>query len=304
MNRLRRQIKYNRFLRILLALPIYIRRVVLRRRSLGLMQYYDHTVVGGHLIVAPNNIPGRFKVDAKSDLAKRVITTGSFEPDLTELLKRFSEVGGDVVNIGANIGFYAIFFASEYSNARKVIAIEPNPEAFSLLQRNIDANGQRDRIEAFRIGIGEVAGKVELAFVPGKTEYSSLGGIVHPAVDGLLQHTVLVDVMPLAEAITNGEFDPSLLFIDTEGAELLVMKGSENVLVKFSPLLVFECEDALLKKFGHSSEMLAAYLQSLGYEVRDASMPSLKLVHPFTGVALAIPKEGKDWQRVLATQYS
>jgi len=259
------------------------------------MQHYNHTVVGGHLIVAPINFPGRFKVDATSDLAKRVISTGSFEPEITELLKHFSNVCGDVVNIGANIGFYTIFFASQYSNARKVIAIEPNPEALSLLQWNIEANQQSSRVDTIQVGIGDVAGTMELAFVPGKSEYSSLRKIVHQAVEGLIQQKVLVDVMPLGQAVGNSNFDPSLIFIDTEGAELLVLKGAKSVLEEFSPLLIFECEDVLLQKFGHSSEMLEAYVRSLGYEVRDASEPCLKLLHPFTGVAVAIPKNSKDW---------
>jgi FkbM family methyltransferase len=258
------------------------------------MQYYNHTVVGGHLIVVPNNIPGRFKVDATSDLAKRVITTGSFEPKLTALLKCFSDVDGDVVNIGANIGFYTVYFASQYKRVRKVIAIEPNPEAFSLLRWNVEANHHGSRVEALRVGIGDAVASMELAFVPGKSEYSSLKTIVHPAVGDLNQEKVVVDVMPLEKAVENLEFDPSLIFIDTEGAELLVLRGAKSVLRKFFPLLVFECEDALLQKFGHSSEMIDDFVKSLGYEVRDASMPEFGLVHPFTGVAVAIPKSSKD----------
>lgn len=303
MNRLQRQIKYNRFLRLLLFLPLWIRRVVLKKRSLGLIQNYNRTVVGGHLIVTPTNFPGRFKVDATSDLAKRVITTGSFEPELTKLLKCFSDVDGDVVNIGANIGFYAIFFATQYSKARKVIAIEPNPEAFSLLQWNVEANHVASRVDTLRVGISDMGGVVELAVVPGKSEYSSLRRIVHPAVEGLTQQKVLVDVMPLEQAVANMEFDPTLIFIDTEGAELLVLKGAKSVLERFAPLLVFECEDALLQKFNHSSEMLDVYIENLGYDVRDASDPSLGLHHPFTGVAVAIPKNNKHKVDILVKKY-
>ncbi len=244
-------------------------------------------------MVAPENFPGRFKVDATSDLAKRVITTGSFEPRITELLKRFSDVDGDVVNIGANIGFYSVFFARQYTNVRKVIAIEPNPEAFSLLLWNVKSNDEGSRIEAICVGIGDEITSMDLAFVPGKTEYSSLGKVVHSAVEGMPQKKVRVEVVPLQKAVENLDFDPSLIFIDTEGAELLVLRGAKDVLERFSPVLVFECEDALLQKFGHSSEMLDDYVNSLGYQVRDASSPEYGLVHPFKGVAVAIPRNEK-----------
>ena len=44
-----------------------------------MMRYYNQVVFGGHLILGPTNFPGKFKVDATSDLAKRVIKDGAFE---------------------------------------------------------------------------------------------------------------------------------------------------------------------------------------------------------------------------------
>ena len=69
------------------------------------MRYYNEVVIGGHLIIEARNFPGQFKLDATSALAKRVIKTGEFEPELTASLSHFSSVRGDVINIGANIGF-------------------------------------------------------------------------------------------------------------------------------------------------------------------------------------------------------
>ena len=66
-----------------------------------------------------------------------------------------------------------------------------------------------------------------------------------------------------------------------------------------SPLLIFECEDDLLKSFNHSSKMLESYIAALGYEVRDASAPGRRPIHPFSGVIIAVPTKRKDWLDIL-----
>lgn len=282
-------------------IPAWVRQKMQRIRWFSLMKYYERVVVGGQLVIAPNNFPGRFRVSATSDLAKRVITFGDFEPELTSLLKHFSDIDGDVVNIGANVGFYSVFFARTFHNARKIIAIEPNPEAFEMLKLNIALNGVNGMIEPLQVCIGEDKGQIEFSFIPGKSEYSSMGGISHHAVRGLKQETIAIDVMPLAEAASGHLSDPKMMFIDTEGAELLVLKGAEDILRNAMPILIFECEDALLVKFGHSSEQLESYVAGLGYEVRNAADTTRKLIHPFTGVAVAVPTGQEEFSNIIGT---
>ena len=127
----------SQLLRLFLFIPLWIAKKLRNRREKRLLRYYDQVVYGGNLIIDPSNFPGKFKVSATSDLAKRVIRDSTFEPELTALLARFSDIGGVVVNIGANIGFYSVFFAKQFPNIRKVVAIEPNPEAVDLLKWNI-----------------------------------------------------------------------------------------------------------------------------------------------------------------------
>jgi FkbM family methyltransferase len=297
--RVKQYVNSSRILTALFFFPLWLKRKWIKGRTAGLMLNYDQVVNGGHLIIGPTNFPGHFKLDATSDLAKRVICDGVFEPELTGLLSRFADIGGDVVNVGANVGFYAIYFAHCFSNIRRVIAIEPNPEAFELLKYNIASNGVGDRVECVQACIGDVPGQVEFAFVPGKSEYSSIARINHAAVSGFVQEHVTVNVFQLSDVTTDRDLEPGLIFIDTEGAELLVIRGAEEIIKKSRPLLFFECEDKLLRKFGHTSEMLHSAVAGLGYEVRNALAPRLELVHPFSGVAVAIPNDRREMLRVL-----
>ena len=166
LDKLLQHMKSSRVIRALLFLPIWIRRRFIHANAKAVLRNYDRTVRGGYLIISPSNFPGKFKVDATSDLARRVVQEGVFEPELTALLNDFAGCRGDIVNVGANIGFYAVFFAQNFPNIRRVLAVEPNPEAFEMLQQNIEANGVGHRVEVLQACIGEAPGRVELAIVP------------------------------------------------------------------------------------------------------------------------------------------
>ena len=288
---LKQFLKHNGVFRTLLAGPLAARSRWISRRAHDCATRYRRAVTGGEVLVRTANIPGQFYVPAASDLAVRIISHGRYEPEVTTRLGRLSDLAGDVVNIGANVGIHAVFLAHHFRNARRIYAVEPNPEAFAFLTRNVALNGLDSRITPIQACIGAAAGELEFAIVPGMPEYSSLGHIVHPSVKGRAQTTIRVPVFPLQLAIGNADLEPSLLLIDTEGAELLVFRGAAALLTTNRPLLLFECSDPLLRKFGHSSALLVQFLESCDYTVRDAEAPRLQLQHPFDGEALGVPRE-------------
>ncbi len=245
---------------------------------------YGESVVGGVLELSPRNIPGRFFVPATSHLAKRVAIRGEYEPEVTAALMKLPKSNGAFVNVGANVGFFSVFAANQLG-FEKVVAIEPNPDAFELLVRNLRNNGLSERVSAHRVCVARIGGEVEFATIEGKPEFSSIGGIVHPSVKHEQTKTIMVAAVPLDEIL--GDTPVSILFVDTEGAEEEVFSGAEEILVRDKPVLFFECSDLMLQKFGSSSESLERKLTGLGYRVRNGLAPSLKLRHPYEGEAVA-----------------
>lgn len=191
---------------------------------------------------------------------------------------------GLIVNIGANIGFYSVQLAKAFPN-HSVLAIEPNPEAFELLNINIEQNGLAERIRTVRACVGDAVGKVRLAYIKGKPEYSSIGGIVHECTRLQLQNEVDAEVFPLA-ALLDGQ-KVSMIIMDVEGAEMLVFRGAEEVLANDHPLIICECEELLLNKFGHSSKELVQLLEKHGYQVANEMDPAERISFPFTGNIIA-----------------
>jgi FkbM family methyltransferase len=119
--------------------------------------------------------------------------------------------GSVVVDIGANIGVFALFAAC--SGARIVEAYEPSAESFSLLQQNIAANGFDNVIHAKRYAVvGEMSGPVK--FPRSSSVHNAiLSNNVADAVDfDLVSTRTLSQVVAAAGSV-------DLLKLDCEGAE-------------------------------------------------------------------------------------
>lgn len=120
------------------------------------------------------------------------------------------------VDIGANVGTYALFVATRAGRGARVLAFEPHPRTFAKLAYNLAVNGTRD-VVAKNLAIAGEAGAMEL--------YSDGGGnIGHASLlregAGAVRSTQAVQVAPLAAILAEEGIEAiDLLKIDVEGFE-------------------------------------------------------------------------------------
>ena len=107
------------------GLNYYARKYVLRRRHL-VRKIHDYK------LLLDLRDPG---------LSRDVAIRGSREEQLKYIIDRVVGPGDVVLDVGANIGYYAIMLAKRVGSSGKVYAMEPEPHNLELLQRNIDLNG-------------------------------------------------------------------------------------------------------------------------------------------------------------------
>ena len=220
---------------------------------------------GGSLYVRPSNIASEFIIDLRSHVALQILEQGVYEEEITDAITRLTlENEGVVVNVGANIGLMAVFLANTF--ARKTVAIEPNPEAFDFLQKNISLNGLTGRVACIQACVGAKHGQVDFCYVRGKPEYSSMGAIVHPCVSDEKREVLSVPVRPLGQLIAE---PVAFMLVDTEGAEELVFEGAQEIIRRDHPVIMCECSDMLLSKFGSSAQKVVGWLIEQGYSVSD-----------------------------------
>ena len=231
---------------------------------------------------------GEFYLDARSSLFKRVVTSGEYEPELTQRCIDHLDPDRDVIDIGANVGFHAVLFG-QHVRAGRVLSVEPIPGALSRLRRNLARNGLTDRVEIFEGVISSNSEEVEIKMIPGREEFSSLGAMTHPSVAGAKIEFLTVAATTLDELVATKGLNPGFIKVDVEGAEHLVFAGGGQTLRQFRPVVLSELSDPLLKSNGSSSADVIAAIERCGYQVIDPLCPGVRPgLRPF-GDILCVP---------------
>lgn len=120
-------------------------------------------------------------------------------------------------DVGANVGSYTVL-ASGYCKAR-TIAIEPGPQAFQQLNKNVMVNHIEPLVRVMNIGAG--SSKTKLLFT---NSYDTVNHIVPESERENEEVVIEIPVMSLDE-IFDGVKAPTLIKIDVEGFETEVISG-------------------------------------------------------------------------------
>jgi FkbM family methyltransferase len=120
-------------------------------------------------------VTGLYSLTRRSGLletgfGRKLFTTSYFlykrylEDPFAALAKRHPELfhGGDILDIGANIGYTASLFAQAADADAKVYAFEPEPFNFELLQCSIRDRHLQKKVIAVHSAVGEQSGAIEL----------------------------------------------------------------------------------------------------------------------------------------------
>lgn len=119
------------------------------------------------------------------------------------------------VDVGANVGSYTLL-AAGVAGAR-ALSLEPVPETFSRLRRNILLNDLQDRVRCESIAVAAAEGFLRMT-----THLDTMNRITDSA-EGSLVRAATLDSLLGAEA-------PTLLKIDVEGHEASALAGASNTL--------------------------------------------------------------------------
>ena len=163
------------------------------------------------------------------------------------------------VDIGAHHGAYAIVVGKMLrESGGKVIAVEPNPDSFQVLRRNVELNGLDDTVYCIHKAASDKNGK---AFITTDDVQSRLTG------HGEANYSVeTVTLRSLLEA--HGIDHVDALQVDVEGAELPVLRGFpwENITVD---RIYCEFHPYAWNEFGYDGRELKRFMRGLNLRCFD-----------------------------------
>jgi FkbM family methyltransferase len=193
-----------------------------------------------------------------------IADTKSYEPYVTEEIRRLLKPGMTFIDIGANIGYFALLAAALVGPTGKVYAFEPNPDNCRMVEMSIEANSFAN-IQLFPYAVAEARQQFNLD-VGGTNSNGRIIDFSPDAVPG--QATpILVQAVVLDDALTGLE-RVDVIKLDIEGAEPRAWQGMQRIIGRFRPTLVFEFSPELIPVTSHvSAESFLNQILAQQYEL-------------------------------------
>ena len=157
-------------------------------------------------------------------------TSSGYEPGVKKVFR--PKQGEVVIDIGAHIGTYTVRAAKAVGKEGLVIALEPDPENFRLLNVNVKLN-KLENVVTLCMGAYETDG-VAIMF---RSEYRSCHSLTR-VPGGFIEETRVptITLDTLLRRFNLSRID--WLKIDVEGGELLVLKGADKALELLKNLII------------------------------------------------------------------
>ena len=224
-------------------------------QKIGEMRYPDRDVaiqIGSHKL---NVFSPR-----KNRIGRALYVNRIWEPEVTKALDENTKPGMVALDVGADIGYYTLNLARRVGLKGRVIAFEPIPDARQRLEENIDLNGYQN-ITISEYALGNQEGVVYLEDPFNKSRISltkSNGG----------SKDIKVTIKRMDDLINDLGLDRiDIVKMDIEGAEHEALRGMEQSLRKYKPVLVIEVHKHYLPLFDSTTDDLRSWLSGLDYKI-------------------------------------
>jgi FkbM family methyltransferase len=177
-----------------------------------------------------------------------------------ENLMSLIKPGDFVMDIGTNYGTTILQFANLIGVKGKAFGFEPDPINFEICKQNIQLN-QFKNLSVENIGLGNKEAEVNLVV---DFESNRGGNRISENIVGKESHQI--KIIQFDNWILDKKIEKiNLIKIDVEGYEMEVLKGAEQSIIKYKPILFIELDDNNLKQQNSSAKELISYLINLNY---------------------------------------
>ena len=150
----------------------------------------------------------------------------AWNPAEYEAFRRAVRPGAVALDVGANVGAYALLLGQWAGSSGAVYAFEPAPGAFAGLEGHVALNRLADVIRPVRAAIGDREGSAHLT-ISGTAGESRLVGAGEPAA---AVSTIDVPIVTIDRFCERQGLAPDFIKIDVEGWELAALRGARRTI--------------------------------------------------------------------------
>ncbi len=219
-----------------------------------------------------------------------------YEDPFWALAKRSPELfaAGDILDIGANIGYTACVFAAARKQSAKIYAFEPDLASFATLGEIIRRKKLGDAVEILNMAVGSADGTLEFWH---NEEHSA----DHRVVTDRFRSSKLakekfttVGVVSVDRFVTARNLNSvSFIKIDVQGYELAVCEGMRQTLEKFPAVVIaFEFAPDGMRELGFEPTALLVFFRSAGYQLHILTRAATTLAPDNRTIEVAAESSG------------
>ncbi len=187
---------------------------------------------------------------------------GARELDHKLILERELKEGMTVLDLGANIGYYAIMESKLIGDSGFIYALEPHPSNVALLKTNIQLNKLTESIDVYQMGGSNKNGT--------ETLHISAESNLHSFLKDKNSSDETVDVpMVTIHEFRKGRKNIDFIRMDIEGYEVEVFEGLLPALddKDFRPSILFETHRSKYTE-EHTIKKSLKFMFEKGYQVK------------------------------------
>tara|TARA_X000000950_G_scaffold289477_1_gene413957 strand:+ start:2176 stop:3156 length:981 start_codon:yes stop_codon:yes gene_type:complete len=191
------------------------------------------------LIIKKVNEYKMYLLTNDNGISRSLILFGKREEDKMYILNKIFKKDMNIFDIGANIGYYTIFFLIKIKKG-KILAIEPSSENLKLCKKNVELNNlSMKNINFIPAGVSNINAK--------KTFFMSRQSNLHTFnIEGSAKRHLNGESRVVktftVHSLSKKFFVPNLIRMDVEGHECQIISGMLKYIKKgiFKPHICFE----------------------------------------------------------------
>jgi FkbM family methyltransferase len=227
-----------------------------------LIARFAHAVDRGYRVVTPS-WKLSLAIDPAEEIGRALVQMGVYDLPVSEAIWRLLDPGEQAIDAGANIGYMTSIMAAKAGPCGRVIAFEPHPHLFSILQENVGRwrKFTSGRVTAHRVALSNRSGRGTLHAPDGFERNRGLASLNE--VDNSAD--IPVEVSRLDHYVRNCNA-VGLLKVDVEGHELQVFQGSEMLLAGRG------IRDIVFEEFRDHPTPVTVFLERFGYAIYQLDM--------------------------------
>jgi FkbM family methyltransferase len=217
----------------------------------------------------------RMYIMIPEEISLHLFRHGMYEPGLTAMILKFLKPGMIFFDIGAHYGYFTLLASNIVGKYGKVHAFEPTPNTYEILKCN---SASKENVILNQCAVLERHQMVVIHDYG--YEYSGFNSMFAERLPSEIASKIRtvkhkVKAVSVDEYVASVSVVPDFIKIDAESSESMILRGMDDTIKKYRPMISIEVGDAGIKGIPRSVELIN-YLVNKGYQAYEYKSGSIR----------------------------